>query len=103
MEPVRVWALRGYFQKVQSAFAAVKVPDDFRGPIRHVEVEPGEVKRKFARANPSYPADAIRVLCGGRYLSEVRICFTKDLKARACSAEVRDTCRGDRIIMRPVR
>lgn len=92
-----------YFRTIQRAFAAVKIPDDFRGPVRDIEVRPAEVKEKFARANPSFPPAAFRIQCGGRYLSEMRVCMTKDLKGRACSSDVRDNCRAPSIIMRPVR
>lgn len=95
--------VNGYFQRVTHAFAAVKIPDDFRGPIRNIEVAPKTIKQKFAAANPAFPAQALRIQCSGRYLSEVRVCLTKDLKGRPCGNDVRDTCRAASVIMRPVR
>ena len=92
-----------YFQKIQRAFAAVRIPDDFKSPVKQIEVSPADVTAKFARANSSFPPDAFRVQCGGRYLSEMRVCLTKDLAGRACSTDVRDTCRDDTVIMRPLR
>ena len=92
-----------YFQQVQKAFAAVKIPDDFRGPLKNIEVSPADIKRKFAAANPSMPAEAFRVVCSGRFLSETRVCYSRDLKGRACGADLRDTCRESTVIMRPVR
>lgn len=96
--------VNGYFKLIQTAFANVQVPADFKSPIKQVEVAPAAIRDKFAKANAGIPAPGIKVLCGGgRYLSEVRICLTKDLKGRACSSEVRDTCRADTVIMRPLR
>lgn len=92
-----------YFQTVAKGFAAVKIPDAYKQPVSSVEVQPDEVKRKFAGANASFPAAAFRIACSGRYLSEIRVCLTKDLKGRACSTSVRDSCRDSSVIMRPVR
>ena len=92
-----------YFQEVRRTFAAVTVPDDFKQPQAQVEVKPPEVKAKFAQANSSFPAEAFRLRCSGRYLSEVRVCLTTDLKGRACDADVRENCRADTVILRPVR
>jgi ribonuclease T2 len=95
--------VNAYFEKIQKAFATVRIPDDFKSPVSQIEVSPADIKTKFGQANPSFPPDAFRVQCGGRYLSEVRACLTKDLAGRACSSDVRDTCRDDTIIMRPLR
>lgn len=95
--------VNAYFQQIQRAFGAVRIPDDFKSPVKQIEVAPTDIKRKFAAANASFPAEAFRVQCGSRYLSEVRVCLTKDLKGRACSADVRDTCRDSTIVMRPLR
>jgi ribonuclease T2 len=92
-----------YFQMIQKAFAEVHIPDDYKSPISQVEVHPPDIKAKFAKANPSFPASAFHVQCSGRYLSEVRVCWTKDFKGRGCSADVRDTCSADPVIMRPLR
>jgi ribonuclease T2 len=95
--------VQGYFRFVQKAFASVRMPDDFRGPIRNIEVAPSTIRSKFASANPAFPANAFRIQCSGRYLSEVRVCLSKDLKPRPCSRDVRDTCRAETVVMRPLR
>jgi ribonuclease T2 len=92
-----------YFKKIEQAYANVKIPLDYSGPLKQIEVSSHDIHKEFNNANPTFPEDSIKVLCTGRFLSEVRICYTKDLKPRACSAEVRDTCKVDPIIMRPVR
>ena len=92
-----------YFRQIQNAFAGVKIPEDYRGPLKNIEVAPADVKAKFGKANPSYPATAFRIQCSGRYLSEMRVCLTKDLKGRACGSDIRDTCRDATVILRPVR
>jgi ribonuclease T2 len=92
-----------YFDLVRRAYSQVSIPADFKAPIKNIEVTPAQVKNEFVRANSAMPADAFRVLCRGRFLSEVRVCLTKQLQGRACSPDVRDACAADEIIMRPVR
>lgn len=95
--------VKAYFQKIVQAFAQVQIPTDFKSPAKQVEVAPADIKSKFAKANPSFPAEAFKIQCSGRYLSEVRACLTRDLKGRACSSDVRDNCRDTTVIMRPLR
>jgi ribonuclease T2 len=92
-----------YFRLIQRAFAAVRIPDEFKGPVENIEVSPAEAKARFVRDNSTYPPQAFTIQCSGRDLSEVRVCMTKDLKGRSCGADVRDSCRGDSTIVRPVR
>lgn len=92
-----------YFATLERAYGSVNIPREYQSPGRQVYAKPADLLRNFAAANRALPPEAFRVLCGGRYLSEVRVCLTRDLKGRACSAGVRDTCRADEIILRPVR
>ena len=64
------------------------------------------MRKAFTSANPEFGEQGLVVMCtnNGRFLQEVRACFTKDLDARACNAQVlRDACRSGAVIMRPVR
>jgi ribonuclease T2 len=92
-----------YFKKIEKAFGSLKMPADFKAPIKQVYINPNVIRQKFVASNSGLSEKSVKVLCGGRYLSEVFICMTKDLKPRPCSASVRDTCRMDEIIMQPVR
>lgn len=96
-------AAPAYFDAARRAFAAVTIPDRFRAPVREVYAAPRAVERDFLRANPSLTAAGVAVLCSGRYLQEVRVCLDRDLRPRPCGADVRDRCRGDEIIVRPLR
>lgn len=91
-----------YFDLVARAADSVKIPADYKNLNRKIEISPGEIERKFAGANAGFPSDAFRTSCGGGDLAEVRICFTKDLKARACSDSAGE-CRMAEISMLPVR
>ena len=96
-------AADAYFATARRAFDSVVIPDRFRQPVREVYVDPRRIERDFASANPSLDPDEIAVLCKGRYLQEVRICLDRDLRPRACGRDVRDDCRRDEVIVRPVR
>jgi ribonuclease I len=55
-------------------------------------------------ANPGLAKEAVSVTCAGRFLNEIRVCLGKDMKGRACSADVtRQACRVAEIIVQPVR
>jgi len=69
-------------------------------------VSPDQLQHDFATANPRIGDRGLVVLCSGngRYLQEVRACLTLDLEGRPCNAEVlRDACKSNQIVMRPVR
>jgi ribonuclease T2 len=90
-----------YFDLVARAFDSLTIPADYKGLNRKIDVSPSEIERKFAGANPGFPSDAFRTSCGGGDLAEVRVCFTKDLKPRACSDSAGE-CRMATTSMLPV-
>jgi ribonuclease T2 len=93
-----------YFAKARAAFSAVRIPPAMQGPRTARTVPPARIRDEFIAANPALPAAAISVTCSGRFLNEVRVCLGKDLKGRACSADVaRQACRLPEIIVQPVR
>jgi ribonuclease T2 len=94
--------VKEYFQKLEDAYVLVKIPQDFKQPLKRVQTTAADLKRKFVRDNPGFD-QSFAVLCGGQYIREVRVCYTKDLKPRPCSTEVRDQCRSGTVILRPVR
>jgi ribonuclease T2 len=96
-------AQAAYFDTIRNVRAAVKIPGEYTAPIQQVNVSPAKIKQKFVAANAGFDLDSVHVLCGGRFVSEVRVCFSKDLRPRACGAGVRDTCAVDPAILRPVR
>lgn len=95
--------VNAYFQQIQKAFASIRIPDRFKSPAQQIEIAPADITAAFVQSNPGFPPGGFRVQCSGQYLSEVRACLTKELKGRACSADVRDTCRSGSVIMRPLR
>jgi ribonuclease T2 len=93
-----------YFEAILAAWANVRIPQMFKNLTKEqVEFAPAEIERKFVDANSGLRPNMISVSCNGRFLKEVRVCFDKDLKFRACSAQAERGCSMAKIIVRPVR
>lgn len=88
-----------YFAAALRAYRLVKIPAAFQPPVMRVEITPAGVRRQFAAANPDFPAGAFAVKDDGRFLDEVRVCLTVDLKPRECdrAGDLRDV----EIVVRP--
>jgi len=92
-----------YLALVRKADQSLKTPPEFSGPRQQVRVKPAQLKKRFVEVNTLAGDESVAVLCSGRFLSEVRVCLDKNLKSRACGADVRDQCRAPEMIMQPVR
>ncbi len=95
-----------YFEEASEAFQSVQIPQRYKQPMQQITVNPDQVQKDFVASNPKFGDQAFVVLCtnNGRFLTEVRGCLTKDLQGRPCNKEVlRDACRSNSVIMRPVR
>lgn len=96
-------AQRDYFRVLRTAREKISIPAQFSRLDRYRQVAPGEVEAAFLRANADLPANAVAVTCDRRYLREVRICMTRDLRFRACPEVDRQSCRRREVVMPPVR
>jgi ribonuclease T2 len=97
---------KDYFEEAAEAFQSVKIPAAYQAPKKVITVSPDQMLQEFVAANPQFGQQGFAVLCSGngRYLQEVRACLDKDLAGRSCNREVlRDACKSDEMIMRPVR
>lgn len=93
-----------YFEAARETFQGVKIPAQYTQPKLQVVTSPQEMRKRFQDANPSHPADSFAVACSGRFVQEVRVCYTTDLEPRACSREVlNQQCKAKEVILRPVR
>jgi ribonuclease T2 len=75
-----------FFMKVMQARAAVQIPVQISSLGQSTTESPAEIESQFAAANPSFPNGAVRTACSGGKLSEVRVCFDKNVKALVCTA-----------------
>ena len=86
-----------YFAALRKAYGSVKIPGDFRQG--EGGVKPSDVEAAFIAANPGMPTDGVSVDCDRKYLREVRICLTKDMRFRPCRELERGECRASSIEM----
>jgi ribonuclease T2 len=91
-----------YFLTVERARRAIALPEDYDSPPKFVQTSRAEIADKLIALNPGLSRDALALECSGRWLKEVRFCFDKSFKFRACSNDVTGNC-GDTVVLRPVR
>ncbi|MFI0849007.1 ribonuclease [Mesorhizobium sp. IMUNJ 23232] len=92
-----------YFKVLRFARERVVVPQEFRRLDDYRTLSPGEAEQSFLEANPGLDASQIAVSCDHRFLREVRICMTKDLRFRGCPEIDRRACRAAKVVMPPMR
>lgn len=92
-----------YFKVLRAAREKVEIPKEFKSLDSYRTLSPDQAERAFLQSNPEMSADSVTVTCDRRFLREVRICMSKDLKSRACPEIDRRSCRLDRVVMPPVR
>lgn len=82
----------GYFNTVDRASAAVKIPAHLDAPQTAQRLTAAQIIGLFNEANPRMPVNALVTACSRDNLSEVRVCLTRDLAVRACGRGVRISC-----------
>ncbi|WP_245296827.1 MULTISPECIES: ribonuclease T2 [Rhodomicrobium] len=94
-----------YFGTARRLFDSIKIPARFQNPDGSLTISPGEVENEFLKANPQLTADMMSVSCRDRRLGDLRICFSRDLKPRACGVNERQDklCNSPTVVMPPVR
>jgi len=92
-----------YFRAVDRATATVKIPARFEAPRSVQSLTADAVLAEFRRANPAVPGNAFTAACSRGQLSEVRVCLTRDLKARSCARDVRTRCPRGEVEIRAIR
>lgn len=84
-----------YFMAARRARDAVKIPPQLQKPAGDQRWTVVDLERAFVAANPGLRADQISVSCRQGQLSEVRVCFTKDVRGfQSCPNLGRGACRG---------
>jgi ribonuclease T2 len=98
----------GYFQASRQFFEEVRIPQRFVNLTDpRLFVSPDDLVKEFVAANPGLKPDEIVVECGGpgNRLKEVRICFDRSGKFRACgrNEDQRRLCNAPSMYVPPVR
>jgi ribonuclease T2 len=93
-----------YFAAAKKTRDAIIIPKPFASPDAEQNWTPVDIERAFIAANPGLRTDMMSVECRRGTLSEVRICFSKDLRGFMTCGEVdRSGCRARQIKAAPVR
>lgn len=92
-----------YFALMRRAYGSVTLPPVFQRLRQEVELPASVVEDAFLEVNPGLVRDQITVTCQDGMIQEVRLCLTKDLEPRHCSADVIRDCRLKDALMEPVR
>jgi ribonuclease T2 len=96
-------AARDYFDTVRKARAAVTIPPDYSDPKDTLSVTPQAVTANFVKANPGLTQNGIAIECNKKWLTEVRLCLSKDLKFQDCPDVAKRSCHYGPLLMPPVR
>jgi ribonuclease T2 len=103
LAPADYFALSGRLRE------SVRIPAQYQQPATTLRTRGAELVRAFARANPQLTDGAVLPVCrdGGRFLSEVRICFNPSGASRPCgtrqSASAAKSCRAATFLVPGVR
>lgn len=91
-----------YFSAIITTRSAVQFPVQLTSIDRDVRKSPADIETEFAGANPNFPKGAFRTSCPRDELSEVRVCFDKNLKPRACPASAGECIKSAVVVKPPV-
>ena len=87
-----------YFADVRRASESVTIPALFERPRQAQSFAPLDIQRAFIAANARLLPGMLAVTCRKGALQDVRICFSRDLRAfRPCPEIVRGACRAGEI------
>ncbi|QYF91776.1 ribonuclease T2 [Massilia sp. PAMC28688] len=76
-----------YFKLSAQMKDSLRIPAAYQRPAGPVRVSPGELVQAFRAANPGMVVNAVLPFCrdGGRFLSEIQVCYNKAGRSRTCS------------------
>lgn len=98
-----------YFQLSSKLKNKIVIPKSYQQPTAAVRATPGEFVQLFRAANPGMPVDSVLPFCGdgGRFLKEMRACFTREGAPRTCSnGEIKrsyNSCRQESFLLQSTR
>ena len=94
---------RDYYALSREAYGMIDRPAVLRKLDRQVRISPDVIEKAFLEANPDLKANQIAVTCKDGFVQEVRICLSKALVPRACSARTERGCRAMSVLLPPMR
>ncbi|MCC6305183.1 MAG: ribonuclease T [Rhodobacteraceae bacterium] len=89
---------RDYFRTVARARGLLRLPGTLGAGAGGGRLTAAAVARTVLALNPGIAAESLVVTCRAGWLAELRLCLTKDLAPRPCSAAVRARDCGGRLL-----
>lgn len=81
-----------YFATSRRAYASITRPPLLRQLEKDVAIRADVIEAAFLEVNPALTPEMIVVSCKAEYISEIRVCLTKDLTPRECGEDLRSNC-----------
>ena len=94
---------REYFDLSREAYELIDRPAVLRKLDKQVKISPAVIEKAFLEANPKLKANQLAVTCRDGFVQEVRVCLSKALVPRACSAKTERGCRAKTVLLPPMR
>ncbi|MEY9781799.1 ribonuclease T2 family protein [Sinorhizobium fredii] len=88
-----------YFAVTRAARETVAIPAELASAEGPRNLSVAAIETAFAAKNPGLARDMIAVTCEGALVEEIRICFDKELRFRACPEIDRRACRRDAVLL----
>ncbi|MDE3818332.1 ribonuclease T(2) [Sinorhizobium meliloti] len=92
---------RDYFAVTRAAHERLTIPPELTTTDGAESLSVQAIEAAFEKKNSGMTSESIAVTCEGRLLEEIRICFDKELKFRACPQVDRQACRRDTVSLPP--
>jgi len=88
-----------YYATARTLYDRVRVPTAFDDPETQRFLSPAQIESEFIAANPWLTPDMIAITCRRANLLDIRVCFDRDLRPRACGVneEQRRLCPAGKI------
>lgn len=92
-----------FYAASRQAYESISIPEVFRRLSRNVRLPALVVEEAFLEANPGLDRNMITITCDQGMIQEARICLSKALAPRPCSADAARDCQLPNALMGAVR
>ncbi len=79
-----------YFGLIRKIYSSIRIPPEFVGTPRQLNMSPGQMKQRFEQLNPGFSDAGIAIESRGPYFTAIEICVTKEGTPTVCTG-VRDS------------
>jgi ribonuclease T2 len=91
-----------YFALARLAYDRVSRPEVLRNLKEPVRLPAKVIEEAFLRENPKLTEAGVTITCKSGHVHEIRICLTRDLEPRNCSADIQRDCNVADALLLPI-